>query len=376
MIKILHIISDDLWAGAEVMASTLLRGLCQYADVKLSVIVLNNGRLADDLRACNLNVLVLDEQQRSFPVLVRMTRNFVRSNSPHIIHSHRYKENLLAFLASIGTCNPALISTMHGLPEVFDNRPLLLARFKSKLNFYLLSSSFAKTVAVSSEISNRLLDHYGFDDVRVKVIHNGVPSQKINCNKCTSESRPYFTIGSSGRLFPVKDFPLLVEIARIITDQEPEVRFELAGEGPVRAQLESLLKSYGLQGRFILRGHVEDMEPFYAGIDLYLNTSLHEGIPMTILEAMSRGIPVIAPRVGGIREIITSGENGFLINGRDPRIFAERCLQLYRDMQLRRVISVAAREKVVCEFTDVKMVDSYYRLYGETYRSAQTAASG
>lgn len=376
MLKVMHIISGDLWAGAEVMVCTLLHGLNSYPDVNLSVIVLNEGRLAEEMRANGINVWVVNENHLSFPALVLMTRNLVRSNSPDIIHAHRYKENLLSFLASTGTNRSALISTIHGLPEIVDKRPFLLARCKSKFNFFLLSRFFARTVAVSSDISNQLQEHYGFADARVKVIHNGVTTQNIKCNKCTSEFTPYFTIGSSGRLFPVKDFPLFVEIARIIAYQEPEVCFELAGEGLVRAQLECLLKVYGLQDRFILRGHIDDMEPFYAGLDLYLNTSLHEGIPMTILEAMSRGLPVIAPRVGGIREIITSGEDGFLVDGRDPRIFAERCLQLYRDQQLRHAISMAAREKVVREFSDVKMVDSYYRLYCDATSSAHAEGSG
>lgn len=370
MFNVTHIISGDLWAGAEVMACTLLRGLNDCPDLNLSIIVLNEGRLADELRSSGFEVRVFDEKHFSFPKLVRMTRDYIRNNPPDIIHAHRYKENQLAFFASLGTGHPVLISTLHGLPEVSARNLSFFDRCKSTLNFSVLARYFARTVAVSADIGSQLCDQYGFAADRVKVIHNGVALPGITCNTCTAISRPHFTIGSSGRLSPVKDFPLFVEIARIIAKQEPTVRFELAGEGPERAQLEGLLALYGLQDRFVLRGHIDDMEPFYSGLDLYLNTSLHEGIPMAILEAMAHGIPVIAPRVGGIREIITSGEDGFLIDGRDPRSFADMCLQLYRDQQKKHEIGMAARDKIVREFSAVKMSDMYYRLYCETINPA------
>ncbi len=374
MLKVMHITSGDLWAGAEVTVCTLLHGLNSYPDVSLSVIVLNEGRLAKELRAKGITVWVVDEDHLSFSLLVRKAHDLVSSNSPHIIHAHRYKENLLAFLASMGTSRPALISTLHGLPEISDKRPSLFDRCKFKFNFFLLSRFFARTIAVSSDIGNQLHERYGFINNRLKVIHNGVTYQK-KCNICTAASKAHFTIGSSGRLSPVKDFPLFIEIARIIAEQEPEVRFELAGEGPVRAHLERLLDAYGLRDRFVLCGHIDEMDSFYDGLDLYLNTSRYEGIPMTILEAMARGIAVVAPRVGGIREIITTGKDGFLIDGRDPRSFADKCLQLYGDRRLRNDISMSARAKVIREFSAVKMVDTYYRLYCEIVSTAHVDGS-
>lgn len=363
-------ISGDLWAGAEVMAFSLLSGLSRYADIRLSVILLNEGRLAAELRAIGLTVHVFDEHRHSFPSLLLQIHKLLRDDPPDIIHAHRYKENQLAFLASLGTNRPVLISTLHGLPEVSTKNSSFLNRCKSTMNFSVLARYFTRTVAVSADIGSQLCDHYGFAADRVKVIHNGVALPEITSNTCTELPRKHFTIGSSGRLFPVKDFALFVEIASIIAEQEPTVRFELAGEGPGRSQLEGLLALYGLQDRFVLHGHIDDMEPFYSGLDLYLNTSLHEGIPMTILEAMAHGIPVIAPCVGGIGEIIASGEDGFLIDGRDPRSFADKCLQLYRDQQKKHAIGMAAREKIVREFSVVKMSDMYYRLYCEAVNPA------
>jgi glycosyltransferase involved in cell wall biosynthesis len=137
----------------------------------------------------------------------------------------------------------------------------------------------------------------------------------------------------------------------------------LAGEGPERSKLQALIQEYDLNETFVLQGHVEDMLPFYHGLDLYLNTSVHEGIPMSILEAMAHGLPVVAPDVGGISEVVDNGEDGYLIDTRDPRAFAEKCLLLYENKQLRRGMALAAREKVARSFSVENMAAQYHELY-------------
>lgn len=95
--RVCHIVSGDLWAGAEVMAWNLLKELQKFPDLEISAALLNDGRLARELRTRNLEVRVFDEAKLSFPRLLLAVRAFMREKSPHIIHSHRYKENILVF---------------------------------------------------------------------------------------------------------------------------------------------------------------------------------------------------------------------------------------------------------------------------------------
>jgi glycosyltransferase involved in cell wall biosynthesis len=113
-----------------------------------------------------------------------------------------------------------------------------------------------------------------------------------------------------------------------------------------------------------LSGHIEDISAFYGKMDIYVNTSVHEGIPMSILEAMAHGLPVVAPDVGGIGEIIDDGVNGFLVAGRTPEAFAGPIRQL-RDTDLRQRIGEAAREKIHQSFSAQSMAAQYYQLYQE-----------
>lgn len=360
--KVLHLVSGDLWAGAETMACNLLRHLKNYSDLDLSVILFNEGRLASELRASGLNVRVIDESRYSFWELLRQTQASIGDAPPDIIHSHRYKENLIAAMISLSCGGTKLVSTQHGLPEIIVKKPSFIQRFKAQVNFFVLSRRFI-TVAVSEDIRNALTNRFGFRKETVEVIHNGIPLPPATVSVLDEAPKP-FVIGSSGRLFPIKDYRLMVEIARAVDlSGAKDILFELSGDGPERNAIEELIKRYGLHDRFLLRGHLDDMGAFYRGLDIYLNTSVHEGIPMTILEAMAHGLPVIAPDVGGIGEIFKDGAEGFLITGRNPGEFANKCLLFHDNYRLRETMSMAARKRAELAFSAEKMAEGYHRLY-------------
>lgn len=362
--KVFHFISGDLWAGAEAMTFNLLGNLKKYPDLDLAVILFNEGRLAGELRGIGLPVHVIDEKQYSFREIIQRTRALLHNSPPDLIHSHRYKENILAVLAAGFSGKIKLIATQHGLPELPDEKASLASRVVSTANFHLLSKRFTRIVAVSADIRNVLINRHAFDEHSVESIHNGI---EIPGGTVPKQKDGTFVIGSSGRLFPVKDYPLMVEVARVVASARvQDVQFELAGEGFERPVLEAMIQKYGLHDRFVLKGHQEDMDTFYRGMDIYLNTSIHEGIPMTILEALARGIPVVAPAVGGICEIITNGVEGFLIESRNPDAFAEKCLLLRDNRELREKMADAARIRAERAFSAENMGGNYYRLYRRT----------
>lgn len=359
MLHVCHVVSGDLWAGAEVMTSHLLKKLSFCTGVRVTVILLNNGRLASELKSSGIETHIIKESQHSFFMLAAMVRSVISSDPPDVIHSHRYKENLLVYMATRFLGKSKLVSTQHGLPEAQGRELSLAGRLKSKANFQVLARRFHKIIAVSQSIGSFFVDELSFNHDSIKVIHNGIDFFE---RKTPKKSISSFVVGSSGRLFPVKDFPLMVEVAKLATQQE-NLSFVLAGDGPERCSVERTIQFHRLDDFFGLKGHLDDMDTFYSSLDVYINTSLHEGIPMTILEAMSHGLPIIAPRVGGIPEIIDDGVEGFLIEGRNPRDFAEKCLKLHRDRELWSKMSVAARNKVHTDFSCERMSKQYLQCY-------------
>jgi len=353
---ICHIISGDLWAGAEVMACQLLKSLHLSQDIKLSVLLMNDGRLASELRKAGIQVLVISEQDNSFIKILLTAFRLFSHNPPDIFHAHRYKENFLAYLLSI-LIGSHLVTTQHGLPEI--KKKSFVATIINCFNFFLLRFFFHQVVAVSEDIKSFFVDEYYFEKRNVVTVHNGVYLPAASQHEFDFSR---FVIGSAGRFFPVKDYYLLVSVAKFLS-HEAGVSFVLAGEGPQKESLEKLIKDSLLQDRFHLVGHKDNMESFYSGLNVYINTSIHEGIPMTILEAMARGLPIIAPRVGGIPEVVDDGVQGFLIDGRDPEVFAEKCLLLYNDRELWQRMSLAAREKTERCFSVEKMAQGYLEIY-------------
>ena len=155
----------------------------------------------------------------------------------------------------------------------------------------------------------------------------------------------------------------MVEVAKLTAKKTNQIKFRLAGDGPKHSELCSLINQYGLNEVFDMNGHVDNMSNFYHELDVYINTSIHEGIPMSILEAMSQGLPVIAPNVGGISEIVDDGVDGYLIENRDPQVFSEKCIELFENRELYNKMSKAAREKIEASFSARQMAEEYYKLY-------------
>lgn len=369
--RVCHVISGDLWAGAEQMCLRLLSGLCAVDGISLCAVLLNEGKLAGEIRSLGVPTVVLDERRLGFVRLVRGMRRFLAEVRPDLLHTHRLKENVLGYLASrnVAGAAPPLVCTQHGLDEPQSG---MKWRVLSRAHYHVLSRRFRKVVAVSQDIREVLGAKYGLPAGRLVVIHNGTEVG----DRVVSDRKPRpFVIGSAGRLFPVKDYAFFVDVAAAVHRRAADIRFELAGEGPEAGRLLDRVRRCGLEDAFSLRGFVEDMPEFYLGLDLFVNTSLHEGFPMSVLEAMSHGLPVIAPRDGGIREVVVDGVHGFLVRERQVERFAEKCLALYRDAALWRAMSAASRETVSREFSTARMAQRYAELYRELTPQPQGGAA-
>ena len=225
---------------------------------------------------------------------------------------------------------------------------------------YLMKNKYKHIIAVSNDMRKNLVLVEKLPPNKISVIHNGT---NTDCSVHQDKPNHLFVIGSAGRFFPVKDYLLMVEIAMEVNKEGSMTRFELAGDGPERDRILGLIGRYHLEEKFVLRGHLENMADFYSGIDLYINTSIHEGLPMAVLEAMAHGIPVVVPNIGGMGEIITDGVEGFLLNKRDPKLFAEKCLELMNDKPMYDRMANKSRERVVADFSYDRMADKYYDIY-------------
>lgn len=362
-LRILHIFSGDLWAGAEKMIWTLLRQLSKQPFVDVCALSLNEGELTAALRASGIETLVVSESDRTFFDLVKETGRIFHKRGIDIIHAHRNKENLLAWCVRKRLGAQFLVSTLHGLSEV--RKGWSVDRWRrgvvERVDETLLRQAFDSVVAVSEDIQRILLQAKGYLQPQVPVIHNGIDLPMWTPIR-ERPSTP-FCIGSVGRCVPVKDFPLFIAIGKALIKAGEEVRLVVLGEGPQKAELKAMVKREGLDAVVSFAEPCADPTSFYRSLDLYLNTSKHEGIPLSVLEAMAHGIPVVAPAVGGIPEILRDREDGFLVARRTAPAFAEACQRVMHDHETYASMGMRARKRVESEFSSEKMAASYLALY-------------
>lgn len=367
-VRVCHIVSGDLWAGAEVQAASLLRALASRPDLSLTVILLNQGRLAEEVRACGLELKVIPENAKSFIQIFREAARFLRSRNIRILHSHRYKENLLAVLLA-RTCHiPHIVRTQHGMPEPFRG----IRHWKQKLTLGLdrLLARWVtdRVISVSSELREHL-ERY-MDPRKVVVIRNGLDTERVSSDLSLAEAKQRLgipaacrTLGYAGRLEPIKRLDLFLAAAKLIAGRLPDTRLILAGEGSEAGRLREIARAHGLEDLVVFLGHRDDIYDVLRAMEIFVLCSDHEGLPMVLLEALHLGVPVVARRVGGLPEVIQDGVHGVLVLSDEPAEIAQACLRLLEDEGLRARLAAAGIASVAERFTAARNAAEVVELY-------------
>ena len=162
---------------------------------------------------------------------------------------------------------------------------------------------------------------------------------------------------------PVKRVSDLVYAMKIVAKEIPNSRLVLVGDGPDRHGIERLVNQLDLKENVLMTGYRSDVSRILKCSDLFVLCSSTESAPLTVLEALSTGIPVIATRIGGVPEIVEDDVNGFLVEPKHPEAIAERILQLNNDKPLREKLGEGARNTVLERYT----IDKVIKQYEETY---------
>ena len=235
-------------------------------------------------------------------------------------------------------------------------------------------------IAVAESHGKFLAKNLGISDELVAVIPNGVDTQRFAPVTDVAEIRSELGIGPVdpvvgiiAALRPEKNHELFLEMAARVVTQLPNARFLIVGDGPCRAALEARARDLGIENYTLFVGSRGDVPRLLAAIDVFALTSHIEANPLSILEAMSVGRPVVATNVGSIHEAVKDGETGFLVTPGDADQFADRVLRLLSAPLASHAMGLTAREAVVRKWSIETMVEGYERLIETTY-ARKTAA--
>jgi glycosyltransferase involved in cell wall biosynthesis len=282
-----------------------------------------------------------------------------------ILHCHLAASNILAKPLGALARIPVIINHDH-------NNDALRATNRLVLAAETFSNRFAShVITVSSSCRDFLVDHEGVDPEEISLVLNAidlghfrpgaVDRASVRAKWKLPKDAP--VVAGVGRLNPQKNLSLFLDAAARLAREYPDVRFLLAGTGPEESLLREKCGMLGLGDRVIFAGYVADARQVYAACDLLVMPSLYEGLPMTLLEAMAMGVPVVASRLDGIAEVVTDGESGLLIASGDADGFAAASARLLQDQELRAKITGSAASLVRERFSAERMAREVEEIY-------------
>jgi len=343
----------------------------------------SEGSLIEEVRALGIPLTIIHELVRQispwndFLALTKMTRS-MRNNRCAIVHTHSSKAGILGRFAARLAGVPIIIHTVHGWS--FHNRMSPLTR-RTFIQLERLAASFSNAITTVSNrdiekgLAARIGSRQQYHLIRSAIPLDEFDPSKFNRNAVRQElSIPdgADVIGNIGRFSPQKNPLDWIRIAGEINRTVDNVHFLLVGDGPLRSEVETMLKSEGLWERTTLTGLRRDVPRMLSVMDIFLLTSLWEGLPRTIPQAMAMGIPVIANRVGGIPEVIQEGVTGYLCEPGDINKTAEVCIYLINHPMKRAEMGRKGRAFIENEFSLDVMIDQISTLYEDLLSNLHT----
>jgi glycosyltransferase involved in cell wall biosynthesis len=280
-----------------------------------------------------------------------------------VVHCHSSKAGILGRLAAYLAGVPKIYFTVHGWG--INRYQSLPVRF-----FYVWAERLAGTVStkvicVSRRDFAKARSWRLVTAGKLALIYNGLPAPKMLPGALRRElglSAGDILIGTVARLAPPKEVLFLLEVARRMADR-PDVFFVFIGDGPLRAECEAFIKKHGLEGKVFMPGAREDAPGLLADLDVFVLFSRWEGLPLTVIEAMQAGLPVVANAVGGVGEQVVPGQTGLLIEALEPEA-AERSLrELIADPAKRKQMGERGRRRAAELFSLPEMTGRYRELY-------------
>jgi glycosyltransferase involved in cell wall biosynthesis len=287
---------------------------------------------------------------------------YVRSNRIDIVQTHDSQTRRLGSIAA-GLGGAVHIASLHGwIPNTL--------RQKGSVRLDQILIRYAEHIIVMSGEMKGQLAALGVPDEKMSVLHNSIVLEDYPPLETTGPLRGKLGIPDQakivaviGRLSPEKGHALFLEMARRIHPLRPDARFLIVGDGPGMAALRHEADRLGLGDRVILTGFLADVRAVYAALDVLVIPSSTEGLPNVLLEAFAFGKPVVATPVGGIPEVLTEGESGYLVDPDDPDTFAQRVLALLNNPDLAREMGDCGRRTVLMKFNFQERTRRLERLY-------------
>lgn len=352
--------------GAEVLAARLGHRLSWSYRVVFTCLE-SSGELGDRLAGEGFTVHVLGKRPGIDGSTARRLHRLLQRERVDLVHAHQYGPFFYAALARLPFRRPPIVLTEHG--RAFPDP----RRFGHAVANRLLIRGRDRIFGVGRDVARSLIDVEGFPTRRVGVILNGVDlSAYTDCRRDREAVRAElglraddFVIIQVARLDPIKDHPTALRMLKRLLTCRNDVRLVIVGDGPEAGPIREMVREQGLESYVRLLGRRHDVPRLVGAADLAILTSLSEGVPLSLIEAMAAGLPVVATDVGGVSEVVVEGSTGRLAPAGDDAALAGLVLELAANPSQRELLGLAGRGRAHEVFSEDRMVDEYDRVYRE-----------
>ncbi|MHB8551214.1 MAG: glycosyltransferase, partial [Acidiferrobacterales bacterium] len=367
---VIHIMEGAIWAGAEVHLYHLATALARLQSVNLEIILLNHGTLEQRLTAQNIAVTIYDESSLTAISLFRRIFVHLIRKRPCIVHVHKQKESVLASLIALLLPNTICLRTVHGTYEPHIRRWQLRKHLARMTDLFCGRFLQQRIVSVSTELTTVLAASYPHN--KIVTIENAIDIDHTLQQGALPIILPGPTdairVAIAGRFVPVKRIDIFLRTAcQVVKSGEGDVFFFMLGDGPLETEMKSLAEKLDLGDRVFFLGFQNNAPAVLAKMHLLLMTSEHEGLPMTLLEALALGVPVIAHAVGGIPEILQHGRGGTLVEHNDPGEYARIIGDYIRNPETYTRKATLGERHAKQRYSVERMVNEYDVLYRQLW---------
>ena len=355
--------------GAEILAADLSRRLRN--DYRFVFVCLDAlGKLGKQLQAEGFSVFVVDRRDGIDWRCMRELEAIWRREDVRIVHAHQYTPFFYSLAAGLLRRRPPILFTEHGrwFPDLPNRKRIIFNR--------LMLRRRDRVVGVGNSVRRALIDNEGIRPGRVGVVYNGISIRNFAPTFHYSITRAEvraeigvteddFVLLQVARLDALKDHITAIRTLERAVRSRSNIRLVLVGEGPELPRIREEIQRRDLQPFVRLLGLRRDVARLLHAADLFLLTSVSEGIPLTAIEAMAAQLPVVATCVGGLPEVVEEGRTGLLADAGSDEQLAACILRLVENRALRLQMGEAGASRATASFSDERMGTEYSRLYRE-----------
>jgi glycosyltransferase involved in cell wall biosynthesis len=383
-VRVLHVLGGTEFGGAIWVVQSYVEALMEQGCAV--TICATADRVTDLFRRAGCEIIEIPEMVRAIDprrdaIAVAKLARICRRRRFDVVHTHTSKGGIVGRAAARLAGVPIILHTAHGFAfhERSSRRSMALY-----VTLERLAARWSDRIITVSEFHREWALSLGIGSPeKVVTIHNGISRARLAVSRSAADVRREFglaaddlVIASIGRLAPGKGLEDLVVALPEIRRSQPRARLLLAGDGPLRPELEAQVRGSGLEGFVHLPGFREDVGDLLMAADLVAAPSLREGLSISVLEAMAMGRPIVATTIGSNRELIEDGVSGLLIPPDDAPALAAAVSSLLGDPDRAARFGNAARDRFEAGFTERAMKDAVWNLYATLLeeRERETAA--